>query len=150
MGTIEELKVQDEKAEAEKAAFEAHVAESAQGIRELVACEISDKRLESLVVALDLGADAATLRKLAQAGRLARKATIVLPPGRFEGLSRGRGWARLGKGRDVTWGERVDGGYRVGPGHWTVGSNDGFSRKQETVWDVEHVRVGGETWTVAS
>lgn len=75
--------------------------------------------------------------------------TICLPPHRYEGLSRGRGWARKGRGANAEWGERTDGGYRVGPGRWTVGGNDGFSRKGEVIWTVEHIRVGEETWTVA-
>jgi len=31
----------------------------------------------------------------------------------------------------------------------TVGSNDGFQRKEETVWKVAHSRVGDQTWTIA-
>lgn len=111
---------------------------------------VSDQRRESLAIALGLGADDATLARLRDATRLARRPTIILPPGRYEHCSRGRGWARMGRGSDVTWGERVDTGYQVGPGRWTVGSTDGFSRKKDVVWDVEHIAVGDQTWTVAS
>jgi hypothetical protein len=107
-------------------------------------------RLATLGRAIELGADDATLIALRDATRVARKDTIVVPAHRYEGLSRGRGWARLGRGGDVRWGERVDGGYRVGPGRWSVGSTDGFFRKGADVWDCEHLRVGEETWTVAS
>ena len=47
------------------------------------------------------------------------------------------------------WGQRTNGGYRISPGRWTIGGNDGFSRKGEDVWNVEHVTVGSETWTIA-
>lgn len=106
-------------------------------------------REESLAIAAGLGADAATLEVLRAATRLSRRDTIVLPHHRFELLSRGKGWARKGQGKDVTWGERADGGYRVGPGRWTVGGNDGFTRKGEVIWTVRHVQVGAQTWTLA-
>lgn len=112
--------------------------------------EVSDARRETLAKAIDAGANDATLSLIRDANRVARRATIVLPPHRLEGLSRGRGWARKGTRDKAEWGERVEGGYRVGPGRWTVGGNDGFSRKAETVWNVEHVRVGADTWTVAN
>lgn len=110
---------------------------------------ISDTRAETLRLAVELGADAKTIEVLCAAVRVARKPSIVLPAHRYEGLSRGRGWARKGKGENAEWGERVDGGYRVGPGRWSVGGNDGFSRKGETRWDVKHVQVGDQAWTVA-
>lgn len=75
--------------------------------------------------------------------------TVELPAGKYEHLSRGRGWARKGRGDRVEWGDRVRDGYRVGPGRWTVGSTDGFARKSSTDWDVEHVQVGTQTWTLA-
>jgi len=75
--------------------------------------------------------------------------TILLPAGRYEGLSRGKGWARQGRGDSATWGEREDAGYRVGPGKWTVGSNDGFNRKEQTDWLVKHLKVGDKVWTLA-
>jgi hypothetical protein len=113
---------------------------------------VSDSRRESLIIALGLGADDSTLVRLRDAGRLDRsgRRTVDLPPGRYEHCSRGRGWARRGRGDSAVWGERVDAGYRVGVGRWTVGSTDGFSRKSSEDWTVEHIRVGTETWTVAS
>jgi hypothetical protein len=111
---------------------------------------MSEARLDSIRHAIELGASNETLETLAGATRLSRDATIVLPPHRFEGMSRGKGWARKGSGKSVSWGERRIVGYRVDPGRWTIGGNDGFSRKEQTVWDVQHVRVGDETWTVAS
>lgn len=111
---------------------------------------VTTARRESLQVAIDLGADEATLVLLRDAVRLARKDTIVLPPGKYEHLSRGRGWARKGKGDSAEWGEKEDDGYRVGPGRWSVGSNDGFNRKSDVSWVVKHIAVGPQTWTVAS
>jgi hypothetical protein len=111
---------------------------------------VSDSRKDSLEKALDLGADEETLTALRDAIRLSRRPTIVLPAHRFESLSRGRGWARKGRGSDVSWGDREDGGYRVGPGRWAVGATDGFSRKASVDWQVKNVQIGQETWTIAS
>lgn len=112
--------------------------------------DVSDTRKETIGKAIALGADEAALIALREAVRVYRGPTIVLPPHRFALLSRGRGYARLGKGKDVVWGDRVDSGYQVGPGRWLVGGNDGFKRKGETSWVVEHLTIGAETWTVAS
>jgi hypothetical protein len=111
---------------------------------------INPTRRERLAQAIELGASDAALEKLCDAKRTSTTDTIVLPAHRYENLSRGKGWARKGRGDKAEWGERDDGGYRVGPGRWTVGGNDGFTRKGEDTWKVEHVTVGAETWTVAS
>jgi hypothetical protein len=115
---------------------------------------ITAARTESIEIAVELACSDAALQAIIGAVRVSRSNTIVLPAHRFERLSRGKGWARKGRGATAVWGERDDadpnGGYRVGPGRWTVGGNDGFSRKGETVWDVQHIDVGGQIWTVAS
>ncbi len=111
---------------------------------------LPESRIETLKKAIELGADDTTLEILCDANRVGRGETVVLPAHRYEGLSRGKGWARKGRGTNAIWGERVSNGYRVGPGNWTVGGNDGFSRKGETTWTVKHVRVGDQIWTVAS
>lgn len=111
---------------------------------------VADARKESLRIAIDAGASAVTLTELLNAVRVSRKPTIVLPSGRFEGLSRGKGWARKGKGENAQWGERVDKGYEVGAGRWSVGSSDGFSRKDATDWSVKNIVVGDQTWTIAN
>lgn len=56
---------------------------------------------------------------------------------RFGGLSRGRCWGRLGTGDNVTWAPK-DGSYVTlpSPGKWTVGSSDGFSRKESSTYTV--------------
>lgn len=111
--------------------------------------DVSDARRERLARAIEIGASDAVLVKLRDANRTSTSRTIVLPVQRFETMSRGKGWARKGRGSSAEWGERVDGGYEVGPGRWTVGGNDGFSRKGEVSWVVAHVEVGTETWTIA-
>lgn len=122
-----------------------------EAVRTLIdGADVSPARRESLERAIELGADEACLTALRDATRLCRRDTIVLPAHRYESLSRGRGWARRGRGDAAVWGERVDDGYRVGPGRWTVGATDGFSRRDSVVWVVEAVTVGDETWTIAN
>jgi hypothetical protein len=109
----------------------------------------SEARMETLAIAHP-HVDDATFARIASATRVKRSPNIVLPAHRFESLSRGSGWARKSRGDSAEWGERVEGGYRVGPGRWTVAGSDGFSRKKENVWNVQHVTVGDKTWTIAS
>lgn len=113
---------------------------------------VSDKRRESLVLAIELGADAETLAQIRDARRLSRTDAIVLPAGRLQHLSRGRGWCRSGRRDSAKWADRTDNDdYRVDePGVWIVGCSDGFSRKDETKWRVSHVTVGEQTWTIAN
>ena len=112
--------------------------------------KVSEQRVKTIARAIELGADDATVLTLVDACRVKQNsATICIPADKLEGLSRGRGWCRQGNGDAVVWGERTDLGYRVGPGRWTIGATDGFSRKNSTQWDVRHVQVGGETWTIA-
>lgn len=124
---------------------------TADRLNRLQVTPATEKRVESLTVANAAGVTDEVFREIATALRVKRDSeSIVLPPHRYENLSRGRGWARLGKGARVTWGERVDGGYEVGPGCWDVGASDGFSRKDSATWTVKHVTVGGATWTIAN
>ena len=111
--------------------------------------EITTARMESLTIAAELGADEATLTVLRDALRVRRHPTMVLPRQRLENCSRGRGWCRQGRGDSAIWGERHERGYEVGPGKWTVGGHDGFSRKGSDTWTVRQVPVGDQTWTVA-
>lgn len=111
--------------------------------------DIPEARLPKLARAVAIGVSEVTYRKLCEAVRVSERDTVVVNAHRYEGLSRGRGWARKGRGENAQWGERVKGGYRVGPGRWEVGATDGFRRKDHTTWDVEHVTVGPETWTIA-
>jgi len=110
----------------------------------------SPARIARLAKALELGATDSVLEEICNAARTSERATILLPRNRLENLSRGRGWCRKGKGDKAEWGEREDDGYRVGPGRWTVGGNDGFSRKNEDSWLVKNVQVGDQIWTIAN
>lgn len=113
--------------------------------------EITDSRKETLTMAADAGASIEQLEILRDAMRVRRKGdTIILPRHHYESCSRGRGWARKGKGSNAEWGERVDGGYRVGPGRWVVGGHDGFRRKDADTWEVSHITIGDHIWTIAS
>jgi hypothetical protein len=118
-------------------------------VTRLALTDINDDRLDLLTVAHPF-VDDALFAQIGSAIRLARKDVIVLPVHHLETMSRGRGWARCGRGDDVTWGKRVAGGYEVGPGFWSVGGHDGFARKRSTEWTVENVDVGAEIWTIAS
>jgi hypothetical protein len=112
--------------------------------------DVTEKRIEMLMRAIELGADIDTVETLRDADRISAKDSITLPFGRYEHCSRSKSWARLGKGDSVVWGERVDGGYAVStPGSWTVGSSDGFNRKTTTSWRVRQIAVGSETWWTA-
>ncbi len=113
--------------------------------------DVSPNRRVSLEIATAAGVDDTTLITLATASRLARRTTLDLPAGKYDHCSRGKGWARQGRGDTAAWGERQDNGtYRVGPGRWVVGSSDGFNRKDRVNWTVTAVRVGTETWTIAN
>lgn len=115
------------------------------------AVDITETRRKTLARAIELGADNDVLLVLRDACRVKQKDTIVLPQHHLQTLSRGRGWCRsLGKTTTV-WGERTEeGDYEVGPGRWSVGATDGFSRKKSTDWTVKNIQVGTECWTVAN
>lgn len=141
---LENLKVEIDQVLESRPASLAELAELTEGY------ELTETRLERLRLAIDLGASPGALVALRDARRTSRRASILVPRNRLEGLSRGRGWARKGRGSSAEWGEREDGYYRVGPGKWTVGGSDGFSRKKSDSWVVEHVQVGDQTWTIAN
>ena len=113
--------------------------------------QLYSTRVALLAIAIAAGATPADLDRLADAVRATRGATIVLPEHRLEGLSRGSGWCRSGRGTTAVWGHRADGGgYRVGAGKWVVGGTDGFSRKGQTDWLVECIQVGESVYTIAN
>lgn len=128
----------------------AHESESVtERIARLSLTDISEARMEKLEAIHAKGVPDEIFSAIADANRAEQGTTIVLPASRLESLSRGKGWARLGKGKSVEWGERVRGGYECGPGHWVVGGSDGFKRSEQTPWDVSHINVAGEIWTIA-
>ena len=105
----------------------------------------------AIAVAKSLGKyEAVAVFESAAAVGVQGELTVVLPPNRLESLSKGRGWARLGKFDDATWGVKCDGGYRVNrPGNWVVGGDDGFGRKREDSYKVARVKIGDLFWIVA-
>lgn len=105
----------------------------------------------AIAVAKSLGKnEAVALFESAAAVGVQGELAVVLPANRLEALKHGKGWARRGSGDDVTWGVRVEGGYRVTrPGKWTVGGNDGFSRKRQDAYTVTRVKIGDLFWIVA-
>jgi hypothetical protein len=107
--------------------------------------DVTDTRRASLEIAVELGADDATIEKLAQAPMLARGERLAVKT-RFGDMSRGKCWGRNGDG---TWADKEGGTVYLTPGEWKVGSDDGFRRKESAVsWSVEHVTVGTQIWTV--
>ena len=110
---------------------------------------LKPEELEALEIANPLVKDK-VFSQIATARIISQEPTLILPPGRYDHCSRGRGWARKGKGDAVSWGDKVQEGYEVGPGTWVQGSNDGFNRKGSIHWEVEAVPVGQGTWLVAN
>jgi len=104
--------------------------------------EVKPVRAGRLILAAACGLRASEIKKIAEANRTSKKEAngIVLPMGRFENLSRGKGWCRLGSGNNVHWADRQNDGYLAdAEGDWTVGSNDGFNRKDSVSWKVEKI-----------
>jgi hypothetical protein len=119
--------------------------------RTTMATTMSPARAETLEIARAAGASLEVLEAIRAAKRVARRDSIRLPVHHLETLSRGTGWCRHGRGPTAIWGEREDGGYRVGtPGVWIVHGSDGFRRARDETWTVEHIQVGDATWTIAS
>jgi len=104
---------------------------------------ISGPRAKTLIRAAAAGLSPAQLKRIAEAVRVHKKENgMTLPKGKYENLSRGKGWCRQGTGANAVWGDRVDGGYLVREaGRWDVGSSDGFSRKDSVRWDVQEVAI---------
>ena len=105
----------------------------------------------AIAVAKSIGNDdAVAVFESAAAVGVQGELSVVLPPNRLESLSKGRGWARLGKFDDATWGVKCEGGYRVNrPGMWAVGGDDGFGRKREDIYKVARVKIRDLFWIVA-
>ena len=69
--------------------------------------------------------------------------TVILPFGRFDRLSRGKGWARLGSADFVQWADKTSEGWEVSePGTWIVGSSDGFRRSERVEYQVIRTEDG--------
>lgn len=105
----------------------------------------------AIAIAKSLGCeDAVRVFESAAAVGPQNELSVILPAGRLEAMSKGKGWARLGNGDSAVWGVKTEGGYTVNkPGNWIVGSNDGFSRKREDSYKVTRVKIGEIFWVVA-
>lgn len=112
---------------------------------------VVSNRDAAMAVAKSLGKDEAVeVFQSAVSVGVQGELSVILPTNRLESLSKGRGWARLGKFDDATWGVKVEGGYRVSrPGNWVVGGDDGFGRKREDSYKVARVKIGDLFWIVA-
>lgn len=98
----------------------------------------SDSRRESLTLAIELGADDATLATLAAAPRLARRNYIQMAGS----------WARNASGR---FADRDGAQVTLTAGTWTVMTwGPGAVRKEtRTQWVVTIIEVGDQCWTIA-
>lgn len=92
-------------------------------------------RAGTVAVALLNGASVAELARIAAAKKASRGASVRVST-RFGALSRGKCWARMGRGQSVEWADKDGGAVMLPAGKWTVGSDDGFSRKEQTEWTV--------------
>lgn len=107
-------------------------------------------RVDLIELAHRLGCTDAVFADLARAPRACSGDTIVIPAGDYGSLYGSKEWARKGSGKDAEWGTRVPGGWRVGAGHWLVESRCDSRKKRDSLeWDVRHVIVGEQVWTVA-
>lgn len=118
-------------------------------IKRLGLTDIPSRRMDMLSEAHAAGVSDKTFSAISDALRAEPRGAVVIPVHDYESTGRGRGWARQGEGAKAKWGKRVSGGYEVGPGTWIVGGDDGFKRKGQHTWKVEHVQVGPSTWTIA-
>jgi hypothetical protein len=120
-----------------------------QTIESIAALDVTDHRKSILLSALEAGATEEDFTDILACKRLELGTSVVIPQHHLEGKARGRGWARKGKGAQAVWGERTENGYRVGAGVWTVGGDDGFTRKGEDRWTVKTLTIGSLSVTLA-
>lgn len=95
-------------------------------------------RAGTLALAMSNGATVAELATIAAADYASRGDTVRVPT-RYGHLSRGKAWARQGSGSAVTWAEKRGGTVYLTPGTWTVGSDDGYSRRERVTIRVSRV-----------
>jgi hypothetical protein len=104
---------------------------------------VKDRRREFLLRAMELGATDDAIRTLAKSKKIFARPNGNLSPLRYESLSRGRGWCRLGKGDNVVWAQKGDDGRYIidMEGRWSLGATDGFSRKETEEWVAKRVKI---------
>lgn len=96
------------------------------------------RRAGMLAIASANGATIAELARIAAAPYASVGDTVAVGT-RFGHLSRGKVWARQGKGAAVVWAKKSGGTVHLTPGNWTVGSDDGYKRKERVGWTVSLV-----------
>jgi len=96
------------------------------------------RRAGMLAIAAANGATIAELARIAAAPYASVGDTVAVGT-RFGNLSRGKAWARRGSGSNVVWAKKSGGTVYLTPGNWTVGSDDGFRRKERALWTVSMV-----------
>jgi len=96
------------------------------------------RRAGILALAAANGASIAHLARIAAAPYASVGDTVAVGT-RFGHLSRGKAWARQGSGSNVVWARKSGGTVYLTPGNWTVGSDDGFKRKERVGWTVSAV-----------
>ena len=151
MNIAEKLAVAKELKAAEKAKFNFKIEGESLDARFLRLGLNTDKplpRLESLEIANPHVKDG-TFLELYNAHKLSRLPSIVLPKHRFASLSQGRSWCRNERTKEFA-NEYIASSEGDKVTKFTVGGNDGFRRADKVTWDVWHIAVNGNIWTVAS
>lgn len=130
-----------------------NIAETAEQRLTRLGCSApTERRMKSLTIAHGIGVSDDTFRAIADACRLGRGEFVRVPAGRYDHLSRGRGWCRGYTGEYAgTFAEKHSSGdYTIrGTGKWIVGSTDGFSREKRVTYRVRRIAVGDQTWIIA-
>ena len=104
---------------------------------------VSEARATTLRLAIEAGADESLCRRIAEARRVRRSGAELAVETRYGHLSRAKCWGRDTSGR---WARKDGGTVYLTEGLWTVGSDDGYRRKERETWAVVAVQVGNETW----
>jgi len=97
-----------------------------------------ERRAGILAIAAANGASIADLALIADAPYASIGDTVAVGT-RYGHKSRGKAWARQGSGSNVVWARKSEGTVYLTPGIWTVGSDDGFGRKETVEWTVSVV-----------
>lgn len=97
-----------------------------------------DRRAGILAIAAANGASIADLALIADAPYASIGDTVAVGT-RYGHKSRGKAWARQGSENNPIWAKKSGGTVYLTPGIWTVGSDDGFGRKETVEWTVSVV-----------
>lgn len=97
-----------------------------------------ERRAGILAIAAANGASIAHLARIADAPYASIGDTVAVGT-RYGHKSRGKAWARQGSSSNPIWAKKSGGTVYLTPGIWTVGSDDGFGRKETVEWTVSVV-----------